>query len=84
MLIKSPQDMFKLISSFKNQNPADIVSNMVSEAASQGNNPVMQNLANLIKEGKTDEIESVVRNVAKERGLDYDKEFKAFRDTFKL
>ena len=83
MLIKSPQDMFRLIGSFKNQDPSVLVSNMVNEAASQGN-PIMQNLANLIKEGKTEEIEKVVRNIAKERGLDYDKEFKAFRDTFKL
>lgn len=83
MLIKSPQDMFRLIGSFKNQDPSALVSNMVNEAASQGN-PIMQNLANLIKEGKTEEIEKVVRNIAKERGMDYDKEFKAFRDTFKL
>ena len=83
MLIKTPQDMFKLISGFKNQDPSIIVANMVNEAASQGN-PIMKNLAGLIKEGKTDEIESVVRNIAKERGMDYDKEFKAFRDTFKL
>ena len=83
MLIKSPQDMIKLISSFKNQDPSALVSNMVDEAASQGN-PIMQNLASLIKEGKTDEIEKVVRNIAKERGMDYDKEFKAFRNTFKL
>ena len=83
MLIKSPQDMFKLIGSFKNQDPSAIISNMVNEAASQGN-PVMQNLSNLIKEGKTEEIENVVRNIAKERGLDYDKEFKAFKNIFKL
>lgn len=83
MLIRSPQDMFKLISSFKNQDPSALVSNMVNEAASQGD-PIMQNLANLIKEGKTEEIEKVVRNIAKERGMDYDKEFKAFRNTFKL
>ena len=83
MLIRSPQDMFRLISSFKNQDPSALVSNMVNEAASQGN-PIMQNLANLIKEGKTEEIEKIVRNIAKERGMDYDKEFKAFRDTFKL
>ena len=83
MPIRNPQDMLKLISSFKNQDPSAIVSNMVNEAASQGN-PIMQNLANLIKEGKTDEIEGIVRNVAKERGLDYDKEFKAFREAFKL
>ncbi len=83
MLIRSPQDMFRLIGSFKSQDPSVLVSNMVNEAASQGN-PIMQNLANLIKEGKTEEIEKVVRNIAKERGMDYDKEFKAFRDTFKL
>ena len=83
MLIKSPQDMFKLINSFKNQDPSALVSNMVNEAASQGN-PIMQNLANLIKEGKTNEIEQVVRNIAKEQGLDYDKEFKAFKNTFRL
>lgn len=83
MLIRNPQDMFKLISSFKNQDPSALVSNMINEAASQGN-PIMQNLANLIKEGKTEEIEKVVRNIAKEHGVDYDKEFKAFRNTFKL
>ena len=75
--------MFKIINSFKNQDPSAIVANMVNEAASQGN-PIMKNLAGLIQEGKTDEIESVVRNIAKEKGLDYDKEFKAFRQTFKL
>lgn len=75
--------MMKLISGFKNQDPSAIIANMVNEAASQGD-PIMQNLANLIKEGKTEEIEKVVRNIAKERGMDYDKEFKAFRNTFKL
>ena len=83
MLIRNQQDIFKLINSFKNQDPSAIIANMVNEAASQGN-PIMQNLANLIKEGKTSEIEGVVRNIAKERGLDYDKEFKAFRETFRL
>ena len=83
MLIRNQQEMFKIINSFKNQDPSAIVTNMVNEAANQGN-PIMQNLANLIKEGRTDEIEGIVRNIAKERGLDYDKEFKAFRETFKL
>lgn len=83
MLIRNQQDMLKLISSFKNQDPSAIVASMVNEAANQGN-PIMQNLASLIKEGKTKEIEDVVRNIAKERGVDYDSDFKAFRETFKL
>jgi len=83
MPIRNPREMFQLISSFKNQDPSIIVTNMVNEAANQGN-PIMQNLANLIKQGKTDEIETVIRNIAKEQGVDYDKEFKAFRQTFRL
>lgn len=84
MPIKSPKEMMQIINMFKKQDPQAFVTNMVNEAAKQGN-PVMQNLANLIKEGKTDEIEKVIRNVAKEKGItDFDDEFKAFRQTFKL
>lgn len=83
MLIRNQQELFKLISGFKNQDPSIIIGNMVKEAASQGN-PVMKNLAGLIEKGDTEQIETVVRNIAKERGLDYDKEFKAFRQMFKL
>ncbi len=83
MRINNQQELLNLIKSFKNQDPSSIVSNMVNEAAQQGN-PVMKNLADLIKQGDTKQIENVVRNVAKERGLDYDKEFKAFRQMFRL
>lgn len=83
MPIRNPQEMMRLISSFRNQDPSAIVTNMVNEAANQGN-PVMQSLAGLIKNGDTNQIETVVRNIAKERGVDYDKEFKAFREMFRL
>lgn len=83
MPIRNQRELLQLISSFKNQDPSTIVANMVNEAAQQGN-PIMQNLASLIKEGNTQEIEKVVRNIAKEQGVDYDKEFKAFRQTFRL
>ena len=84
MHINNQRDMLKLIASFKNQNPAEVVTNMVNEVAQQGN-PVMQNLADLIKKGDTAQIETVVRNIAKERGItDFDGEFKAFKQMFKL
>jgi len=83
MRINNQQDFLNLIKTFKTQDPSSIVSNMVNEVAQQGN-PIMQNLAELIKKGDTQQIESVVRNIAKERGLDYDKEFKAFRQMFRL
>ena len=78
MPIRNPQQMLNLISGLRNQDPSAFVQNMVMEAASQGN-PIMQNLATLIQSGETNQIESIVRNIAKERGIDYDKEFKAFR-----
>ena len=83
MPINSRKDLISVINSFKNGNPAEIVSNMVQEVANQGN-PVMKNLAGLIQKGDTDQIETVVRNIAKEQGVDYDKEFKAFKQMFRL
>ena len=44
----------------------------------------MQNLSTLIENGNTQEIENVVRNIAKERGIDFDKEFNSFKQMFKL
>ena len=83
MPTRNPQEIMKMISAFRTQNPEALVTNMVNEAANQGN-PVMKNLATMIKNGDTKSIESVVRNIAKERGVDYDSEFKAFRDMFRL
>lgn len=65
-----------------NQNPQAFVTNMLKERASQ--NPVLGNLANLVEAGKTGEVEQVVRNIAKERGIDFDKEFNSFKQMFKL
>lgn len=84
MQLNNQQNMMKLIATFKNQNPAEVVSNIVNEIAQQGN-PVMQNLADLIKKGDTEQIEGVVRNIAKEKGItDFDREFKAFKQMFRL
>ena len=65
-----------------NQNPQAFVINMLKERA--GQNPVQGNLANLVEAGKTGEVEQVVRNIAKERGIDFDKEFNSFKQMFKL
>lgn len=76
-------NMMQLMNMFRNGNPQEIVANMVKETASQGN-PIMQNLSTLIENGNTQEIENVVRNIAKERGIDFDKEFNSFKQMFKL
>lgn len=76
-------NMMQLMNIFRNGNPQEIVANMVKETANQGN-PIMQNLSTLIENGNTQEIENVVRNIAKERGIDFDKEFNSFKQMFKL
>ena len=77
------KDMVQFINMVRsNQNPQAFVTNMLKERASQ--NPVLGNLANLVEAGKTGEVEQVVRNIAKERGIDFDKEFNSFKQMFKL
>ena len=76
-------NVIQLMNMLRNGNPQEIVANMVKETANQGN-PIMQNLSTLIENGNTQEIENVVRNIAKERGIDFDKEFNSFKQMFKL
>ena len=48
-----------------------------------GNNPMLENLINMAEKGDNQGIENFARNVLKERGLDYDEEFKKFKDTLR-
>ena len=42
------------------------------------------NLLNLARNNQTAEIEKIARNIVSQRGLDYDKEFNAFRNNLGL
>jgi len=76
-------EMMNFINTAKQSNPQEFVTNMVRNSANEGN-PVMKNLYNLIQTGNTKEIETVARNIAAERGIDFDKEFNSFRQMFRL
>lgn len=41
--------------------------------------PMGDNLINLARNGRTDEIEKIARNLATQQGVDFDKELEAFR-----
>lgn len=41
--------------------------------------PMGDNLINLARNGRTSEIEKIARNLAAQSGIDFDKEFSAFR-----
>lgn len=65
-----------------NPNPQALVMNELQRRAQQ--NPVLQNVATLVQNGDTQGVESIVRNIAKERGIDFDTEFNSFKQMFKL
>lgn len=66
----------------KSGNPQQFLINMLEQQG--GNNPVFANLITLAKNNDTQSIEQVARNILKERGLDFDKEFADFRNQFGL
>ena len=47
-------------------------------------NPMITNLMNMMQTGNSKGIEDFVRNIFKEKGRDFDKEFGEFRKNFKF
>ena len=46
-------------------------------------NPMIQNVIGMAKDGNSNGVENFARNLFKERGRDFDKEFAEFRNQFK-
>lgn len=65
----NPIQMLQLL----NQNPQQLVKQML------GNNPMSNNLVNLIGNRDTKGLEQMARNMAKEKGLDADKLFDDYK-----
>lgn len=76
----NPMQMMQFIRN--SGNPQQFVMNMLQQQS--GNNPMMTNLLNLAKANKTGDIEQIARNILKEQGKDYDKEFANFKQAFGL
>ena len=62
------------------QNPQQITMNIVKQR--MGNTPIGQNLVKLAERSQTQEIEQIARNICQQRGVDFDKEFTAFKSMF--
>lgn len=63
-------------------NPQQLVMNILQQQA--GNNPIGQNLLQMAQNNDGKGIEQVARNLCAQRGLDFDKEFAAFRQQLGL
>jgi hypothetical protein len=72
-----------LIQMIKNgSNPQQLMLN-ISEGKAQ-ENPIYQNLMTMAKQNKTADIEKFARNLVESQGLNFDKEFNAFRQSLGL
>lgn len=61
-------------------NPQQLMMNILESQA--GQNPLMANLLQMAKNGRTADIEAFARNIAKEKGIDFDKEFSRFKKQY--
>lgn len=76
----NPMQLIQMIRS--GQNPQQLAMNLLQQQ--MGNTPMGANLLELAKGGKTADIEQIARNLAKQQGIDFDKEFASFRQMLGL
>lgn len=73
-------NLAQLIQMIKNGgNPQQLMMGMLEQTSK--NNPVLNNLLSLAKQGNTEEIENFARNMLKEQGKDFDTEFNSFKQS---
>jgi len=69
----------QLIQLIKNgNNPQQLLMNVLQQQGN--NNPILQNAMNLAQKGNISGLEMIARNLAQQKGLDFDKEFANFRN----
>lgn len=62
------------------KNPQQLMIDILEGEASS--NPIMSNLLTMAKDNRTADIEKFARNLAKEQGIDFDKEFSRFKKQY--
>lgn len=73
-------------------NPMDLIKMYMSQGLSPKtvvekmgmNNPIINNLITMAQNGDTQGVENFARNIMKEKGRDFDKEFYNFKNNFKF
>ena len=63
------------------QNPQQLVMNILQQKSQ--NNPILNNAMNLAQNGDASALQALARNLAAQRGLDFDKEFANFKSQLK-
>ena len=78
-----PVNPLMLIQMMKSgQNPQQLLMSILEGQA--GTNPISANLLDMVKENRKGDIEQFARNYFASNGMDFDKEFNAFKQTYGL
>lgn len=75
----NPMQLLQLIKG--GRNPQEIVMNILQQQ--ENSNPILQNAAGLAKNGNISALQTIARNLAQQRGLDFDTEFANFKNYLK-
>ncbi len=72
----NPMQLIQMIKG--GQNPQQLVMNILQQQGQ--NNPILNNAMNLAQGGQVSALQTLARNLAAQRGLDFDKEFANFKN----
>ena len=75
----NPMQLIQMIKG--GQNPQQLVMNILQQKSQT--NPILNNAMNLAKNGNQSALETLARNLAEQRGLDFDKQFGSFKNQFR-
>jgi cellobiose-specific phosphotransferase system component IIA len=71
----NPLQLIQMIKS--GNNPQQLLMNIIQQ---QGNgNPILQNAMNLANRGNTSALEQIARNIAQQKGINYDEAWNNFK-----
>lgn len=74
----NPLQLIQLIK--QGNNPQQLAMSILQQNT---NNPILNNAANLAQKGNISALEMIARNLAQQRGLDFDTEFSNFKKSLK-
>lgn len=75
----NPMQLIQLIKS--GNNPQQLLMNILQQQGN--NNPILNNAAGLAQKGDVSALWMIARNIAQQKGLDFDKEFSSFKQYFR-
>ena len=75
--MNNPMQFMNMLKGIKN--PKQTVINM----ARNSNNPMLKNLVEMAEKGNMQGVENFARNIYKEQGKDFDKEYNEIKEFFK-